>query len=115
MSLARTSNAPRKMPGNASTLLIWLGKSLRPVATTFAPPALASSGKISGVGLAQANRIASRFMVCTISVVTAPGADTPMNTSAPASTSARLPARFCRLVTRAISSLTAFIPFSRPA
>ena len=25
MSLARTSSAPRKMPGNASTLLIWFG------------------------------------------------------------------------------------------
>ena len=35
-----------------------------------APPAFASSGKISGVGLAQANRIASFAMVLTISVVT---------------------------------------------
>ena len=28
MSLARTSKVPRKIPGNARTLLIWLGKSL---------------------------------------------------------------------------------------
>jgi hypothetical protein len=57
-----------------------------------APPALASSGKISGVGLAQAKMIASLFMVFTMSVVTVPGAETPMNTSAPTSMSARLPA-----------------------
>ena len=30
------SSAPRKMPGKASTLLIWFGKSLRPVPTTAA-------------------------------------------------------------------------------
>ena len=30
------SSKPRNTPGNASTLLIWLGKSLRPVATTAA-------------------------------------------------------------------------------
>ncbi len=34
--IARASSAPRKMPGKASTLLIWFGKSLRPVATTVA-------------------------------------------------------------------------------
>jgi hypothetical protein len=31
---ARTSSAPRKMPGKPSELLTWLGKSERPVATT---------------------------------------------------------------------------------
>lgn len=36
MAEARTWRAPAKMPGKASTLLIWLGKSLRPVATTAA-------------------------------------------------------------------------------
>jgi hypothetical protein len=36
MRRAPASRAPRKMPGKASTLLIWLGKSLRPVATTAA-------------------------------------------------------------------------------
>ena len=33
---APQSRAPRKIPGKASTLLIWLGKSERPVATTAA-------------------------------------------------------------------------------
>ena len=84
------------------------------MAITAAPPALASSGKISGVGLAQAKMTASLFMVFTISVVTVPGAETPMNTSAPASMSARGPAFFSRLVTWAISSLIQFRP-SRPA
>src|SRR5213078_5314859 len=31
--VARAARAPRNTPGKASTLLIWLGKSLRPVAT----------------------------------------------------------------------------------
>ena len=54
-------------------------------------------------------------MVCTISLVTTPGADTPMNTSAPASTSAREPVRFSGFVTWAISSLIQFMPSLRPA
>ena len=33
---APASSAPRNTPGNASTLLIWFGKSLRPVATIAA-------------------------------------------------------------------------------
>ena len=114
ISLARTSKVPRKIPGKAKTLLIWLGKSLRPVEITLAPPALASSGKISGMGLAQAKMMASLFMVRTISVLTVPGADTPMNTSAPTSISAREPDLRLRFVTRAISSLIQFRP-SRPA
>ena len=71
---------PRKMPGNASTLLTWFGKSLRPVDTTAAPAAFASSGKISGVGFAHAKMIASFAIVATISLVRTPGADTPTNT-----------------------------------
>ena len=55
MLWAPTSKAPRKMPGNASTLLIWFGKSLRPVAMTAASPS-AASGRISGSGLAMAKR-----------------------------------------------------------
>src|SRR5262249_14879991 len=51
---APASSAPRNTPGNASTLLIWLRKSLRPVATTAACLA-ASSGWISGSGLDSAN------------------------------------------------------------
>src|SRR3712207_7852359 len=36
ISVARASRRPRKTPGNASTLLIWLGRSDRPEATTAA-------------------------------------------------------------------------------
>ena len=36
---APASSAPRNIPGKARTLLTWLGKSLRPVPTTAAPPA----------------------------------------------------------------------------
>ena len=114
ISLARTSRAPRKMPGKARTLLTWLGKSLRPVDTTAAPPALASSGKISGTGLAQAKIMGSLAMVCTISLVSVPGAETPMNTSAPRMTSARVPVSWLKLVMRAISSFTGLRP-SRPS
>ena len=67
--------------------------------TTAAPPAFASSGKISGVGFAQAKMIAFSFMVWTISFVTMPGAETPMNTSAPLSCSDSGPAFFSRFVT----------------
>ena len=104
MSLARTSSAPRKMPGNAETLLIWLGKSLRPVPTTAAPASLARSGMISGVGLAMGNRMAPGAMVLTISGVKRPGALTPRNTSAPTSISASVPLRFSGFVTLAISA-----------
>jgi len=53
--LARTSSAPRKMNGKPSTLFTWLGKSERPVATIASGRAFfASSGMISGVGLASA-------------------------------------------------------------
>ena len=84
-------------------------------ATTFAPPALASSGNISGVGLAQANTMASWFIVFTMSTVSAFGADTPINTSAPLTISARLPCSFLKLVIFAISSFTGFIPASLPS
>ena len=67
-----------EMNMNARTLFTWFGKSLRPVDTTAAPPAFASSGKISGVGFAHAKIIASFAIVCTISLVSVPGADTPM-------------------------------------
>ena len=98
------------MPGNARTLLIWFGKSLLPVETTAAPPAFASSGKISGVGFAQAKIIASLFIVLTISVVTVFGAETPINTSAPTSISASAPALRLRFVTSAISVLIQLRP-----
>ena len=63
------------MPGKARTLLIWFGKSERPVAATAAPAARASSGMISGTGLAQAKTMASLAMERTMSCVSAPGAD----------------------------------------
>ena len=71
--------------------------------TTAAPAARASSGNISGVGLAQANITASRAMVFT-----------PMNTSAPRTASASVPLIPRGFVTAAISALTALSP-SRPA
>ena len=80
---------------------------------TLAPPAFAASGKISGVGFAQAKIIASLFIVLTISVVTVFGAETPMNTSAPTSISASVPALRLRFVTSVISVLIQFRP-SRP-
>ena len=57
IAVAPASMAPRNTPGKASTLLIWLGRSLRPVATTAACRA-ATSGSTSGVGLARENTIA---------------------------------------------------------
>ena len=80
---------------------------------TLAPPAFAASGKISGVGFAQAKMIASLFIVLTISVVTVFGALTPMNTSAPTSISASVPALRLRFVASVISVLIQFRP-SRP-
>jgi len=85
------SSAPRKMPGNARTLLTWLGKSERPVATTKAPAALGfvrhdfrhgvGQGEDDGPGV----HLAHHFGVST------PGALTPMKMSAPLSAAARSP------------------------
>ena len=50
------------MPGKASTLLIWLGRSLRPVATTAAYFA-AMSGSTSGIGLAREKTMQSGAIV----------------------------------------------------
>ena len=105
---ARQSRAPRKMPGNASRLFIWLGKSERPVPTIRAPPASASSGMISGVGFAIGMTIASFAIPATISRVTIPGAETPINTSAPRMASARVPLSSPRLVIFAISAAAGF-------
>ena len=64
------------MPGNASTLLIWFGKSERPVATTRAY-LWATSGCTSGVGFARPKMIASGAIRATSSSGTVPP-DTPM-------------------------------------
>ena len=90
------------MPGNATTLLTWFGKSLRPVPTILAPAAFATSGMISGTGLAMANRMESWFMEATISGVTIFGAETPTKISAPFKASASVPFWFSRLVTSVI-------------
>ena len=111
MSVARTMRAPLKMPGNTSTLLIWLGKSLRPVPMTAAPPLRASSGMISGTGLAMGNTMPQR-MVRTISAVTRPGRDTPMKASAPLRASARVPCSCARLEMWEISSWPGLSPGS---
>ena len=102
------------MPGNASTLLIWLGKSERPVAATAAPAASASSGMISGTGLAQAKTIGSAAIVRTMSWVSTPGAETPTKTSAPRTASASVPVTPSRLVHVAISAFSGLRP-SRPS
>src|SRR6476661_8429456 len=85
MRRAPASRAPRKMPGNARTLLIWLGKSLRPVATTAAYLE-ATSGSTSGSGLDRAKTIALWFISFRCSS-SSREEETPMNTSAPRSAS----------------------------
>ena len=61
MLVAPASIAPRNTPGKASTLLIWLGRSLRPVATTAAYRA-AICGSTSGIGLAREKTMQSSAM-----------------------------------------------------
>jgi hypothetical protein len=64
------------MPGKASTLLIWLGKSERPVATIRAY-LCATSGCTSGIGLARPKMTDSCAIVATCSSGTVPP-ETPM-------------------------------------
>ena len=110
--VARTSRAPRKTPGKASTLLIWFGKSLRPVATTAAY-LRATSGWTSGLGLAIAQMMALSAMVATTSSGTSP-ADRPTNTSAPASADSMEPCRPALLLMAASSALYLLSP-GRPS
>ena len=72
-------------------MLIWFGKSERPVPTTAAPAETALSGIISGTGLAIAKTIAPSAIDDTMFSVTISGAETPIKTSAPFITSARVP------------------------
>src|SRR5208337_1831024 len=83
MILARTSSAPRKIPGKPSELLTWLGKSDLPVATTRAPASFASQGQISGIGLAHAKIMESSAIDATHSflIVSGPGLERAMQTS----------------------------------
>ena len=51
---------------------------------------LASSGRISGSGLASARMMGCVPMVLTMSAVSTPAAEQPRNTSAPSTTSAKV-------------------------
>src|SRR5438093_212452 len=85
MVFARTSNVPRKMPGNPSELFTWLGKSDRPVAMIRAPASFASQGQISGTGFAITKRIASSAIEWTHSfwITPGPGLEAAITTSEP--------------------------------
>ena len=69
---------------------------------------------ISGVGLDRAKIMGLSAMERTMSGVTMPGPDTPMNRSHPTMASASVPLHMLRLVTAAMASLALFSP-SRPA
>src|ERR1700733_10425129 len=107
MLRAPASSAPRNTPGKASTLLIWFGKSLRPVATIEACLA-AASGWTSGSGFDNANTMLFGAMVAISSSGTTPP-ETPRKTSAPSSASTMPPVRSSLLVRAASSALTPFI------
>ncbi len=72
MVVARTSSAPRKMPGNPSELFTWFSKSDRPLANTYAPASLASHGQISGTGFAQAKTTGFEPIAFTYSCLMSP-------------------------------------------
>src|SRR5699024_10204203 len=101
MDRARASSRPRNRPGKASTLVLWFGESLRPVATTAACSA-ASIGSASGFGLARAKTMAPSAMVAISAPLRIPPAETPMKTSAPASPSFSEPVKASSLVLSAI-------------
>lgn len=86
------SRSPRKTQREARTLLIWLAKSERPVATTAASIA-AISGSNPETGLAPADTIAPGAMASMSAWVSRSGAETPMNTSTPTSASPSDPVR----------------------
>ncbi len=75
----------------------------------------ASSGWISGTGLAMANTIASRFIALTSLSETTPGPDSPMNTSASTSASPAVPRILRGFVCLANHSFIEFMFSVRPA
>ena len=77
---------------------------------TTAACACASSGSISGSGLASANTTAPGFMVATSAPVSTLGADTPMNTSAPAMASLIAPVMPVLLVASATADRFGSMP-----
>ncbi len=72
--------------------------------------ACASSGVISGSGLASANTIGSRAIPFSMSPLTIPPAESPMNTSAPVSASASVRSN----VSTANCALCGFMSSVRP-
>ena len=76
------------MKGKPRTLFTWLGKSERPVPMIRSGrTAKASSGMISGHGLAMASTTGSRAIRRIISGVKAPLAESPIRMSAPSHSS----------------------------
>ncbi len=73
----------------------------------------ASSGLTSGVGLAIAKTIASRFIRASASAGSARAPETPIRRSMPSITSAGVPERHSGLVTSANQRLTVFMLPSR--
>ena len=69
-----------------------------------------SSGSTSGFGFAIAKTIASGAIVLIASAVTAPGAETPMKTSAPSSASFAVPVTARGFVSFAYSRFTSSRP-----
>jgi len=84
------SNAPLMRPGKASTLLIWLGKSLLPVARIKTPAWRARCGSISGLGLERANTMGWWFICWMCPGVRMLALLTPIKTSALMMTSSKL-------------------------
>src|SRR5437868_11195182 len=83
IAVAPTSSAPRKMKGKHRTLLTWLGKSDRPVQIIASGRALrASSGMISGFGLASAITSGLSAICFIMSGVSTLGADSQENIGA---------------------------------
>ena len=98
------------MPGKARTLLIWLGVVAAAGGHHRGPPAFGVVGEDlrRGVGAGKDDGVLVHGLHHFRG--DGAGADTPMNTSAPTSISARVPGLRPRLVTWAISSLIQFSP-----
>ena len=107
---ARASSTPRKIPGKHRELLIWLGKSLRPVPTIRAPASFASQGHISGTGLAQARMIESPAMAATAAGEMMPGAAKATRASAPRRASSMPPVMLSALLSVQTRHLSAKLP-----
>ena len=83
MQVAPTSRAPRNRYGKQMTLLTWLGRSERPVAMIASGRAFfATSGGISGTGLARAMMMGLVAMFLSMPGFSTFPTDRPRNTSA---------------------------------